>query len=100
MSDIRVEPPRPGPPHDRIMLEIRCRDGSRTIEYFEDAPGYPLVAQLPAAVRRARDSGASSATQQAVDVDGPCPCGSGEKFKLCCREKTGKGPRAPSPIAL
>lgn len=70
-----------------------------TIEYFEDAPGRPVADQLAAASRNAIVGGATKLVQQSVEPYGPCPCGSGNKFKFCCRAKIGQGPQPLSPTS-
>lgn len=57
-------------------------DGSKSVTYYDD-----LAKAVLAAAEDLKNPAVQSVTTARVDPYGPCPCGSGRKFKFCCRAK-------------
>jgi uncharacterized protein YchJ len=68
-------------------------DGSTKVTFHEN-----FNYALEEARRDWTNPNVRSTEQRPVDVYAPCPCGSGNKFKFCCRSKVQEGPRFPVTI--
>lgn len=61
-------------------------------EFVEDDSRVELARRLEQMHRKAiREPGTVSVCQRIVNLNELCPCGSGKKFKFCCRCKVNKG---------
>jgi len=61
-------------------------------EFVEEDSPVELLKRLQRMHSEAiQEPGTVSVCQRIVNQNEPCPCGSGKKFKLCCRSKVNKG---------